>query len=92
MSLNEYVTKRCVELEKENNELKKEVSVLRDMNDKMVKLIGKEMRRSFKIISEIDEDEVFDEETETAVLNPSMNGFTENKLPTCHQGPVGPPS
>ena len=24
MSLNEYVTKRCVELEKENNELKKE--------------------------------------------------------------------
>ena len=92
MSLNEYVTKRCVELEKENNELKKEVSVLRDMNDKMVKLIGKEMRRSFKIISEIDEDEVFDEETETAVLNPSMNGFTENKLPTCPQGPVGPPS
>lgn len=90
MSLNEYVTKRCVELEKENNELKKEVSVLRDMNEKMVRLIGKEMRRSFKIISEIDEDEVFDEETET--VNPCLNGFTENKPPTCHQGPVGPPS
>jgi hypothetical protein len=55
------------------------------MNDKMVKLIGKEMRRSFKIISEIDEDDVFDEEKET--VNPSLHGFTESTHSTCHQDP-----
>ena len=43
-------------------ELKKEIILLKEYNNKMVKLIGKEMRRSLKIISDIDEDEVFDED------------------------------
>tara|TARA_R110000824_G_scaffold109139_5_gene256578 strand:+ start:3135 stop:3332 length:198 start_codon:yes stop_codon:yes gene_type:complete len=62
MSLNEYVSKRCIVLEQENAELKKEIILLKEYNNKMVKLIGKEMRRSLKIISDIDEDEVFDED------------------------------
>ena len=82
MSLNDYVSKRCLVLEQENAELKKEVSILTEMNDKMIKLIGKEMRRSFKIISEIDESDVFgDETTDTA------NPLTESTHSTCHQDP-----
>ena len=85
MSLNDYVSKRCIVLEQENAELKKEVSLLREMNTKMVRLIGKEMRRSVKITSEIGENDIFDGETET--VNPSLNGFTENTHSTCHQDP-----
>ena len=38
MSLNEYVSKRCIVLELENAELKKEIILLKEYNNKMVKL------------------------------------------------------
>ena len=85
MSLNDYVSKRCIVLEQENAELKKEVSLLKEMNDKMIRLIGKEMRRSFKITSEVNEGDVFNDDQE--IINPSLHGFTESTHSTCHQDP-----
>ena len=90
MSLNEFITT----LENKNKQLEKDIFSLRLTNEKLIKLIGKEMRRSMVDTNQIDEKDIFQDATAmlSSGCNPSLNGFTENTHPTCHQDQVEPPS
>ncbi len=89
MSLNEYITT----LENKNKELEKDIFSLRLLNEKLIKMIGTEMRRSMVEVNQIDEKDIFqDDEDDCCCCNPSLNGFIENKHPTCHRDQVEPPS
>jgi hypothetical protein len=92
MSLNEYITT----LENKNKELQKDIFSLRLLNEKLIKMIGTEMRRSMVEVNQIDEKDIFQDEDrdehDYCCCNPSLNGFIENKHPTCHQDQVEPPS
>ena len=91
MSLNEYITT----LENKNKELEKDIFSLRLTNEKLIKMIGKEMRRSMVDTNQIDEKDIFQDDIRSdggCCCNPSLNGFTESTHPTCHQDQVEPPS
>ena len=79
MSLNEYIKG----FEDEIMVLRKEVSALKDLNQRLVKLIGKEYRGDEESIFEIPEKMIFKMD-ESGDLNPSLNGFTESTCPTHH--------
>ncbi len=79
MSLNEYIKG----FEDEIDRLRKEVSGLREMNERLIKLIGKEFRRDEESIFELPEKMIFKMD-DSGDSNPSLNGFTESTHPTHH--------
>lgn len=71
MSLSEYIKG----FEDEIESLRKQVSELQNLNESLVHLIGKEMRRSDTNMFELPEKMIFKMD-EKGDLNPSLNGFT----------------
>ena len=71
MSLNEYIKG----FEDEIDSLRKQVSQLQNLNESLVKLIGKEMRKTDTDVFELPEKMIFKMD-EKGDLNPCLNGFT----------------
>lgn len=82
MSLSEYIKGFEDEIEKLNKRLERE----RELNEKLISLIGKEMRKTDTEVFELPEKMIFkmDDPERCGDLNPSLNGFTESTCPTHH--------